>query len=216
MLGTYLGFSQSEIREIEEDYHSTYRRRMEMLDKWLRKEVNPSWMKIVTALKKMSELNLADRLTKKYLSVSSPECDDEGSSVHPHHQQQQQQQQQKEQSEAVPTTTTSKKLYNMADITLHIDFDLIFLVSGKPLNVNNAFKVVISCSQMWKKLGVMLDVEISDLAKIESARKDHDDSMIDMLDVWLKQDSNQTWNQLADALEQIREPKLAQLARQNQ
>ena len=69
---------------------------------------------------------------------------------------------------------------------------------------------------MWKKLGVMLDVEISDLGKIESARKDHDDSMIDMLDVWLKQDSNQTWNQLADALEQIREPKLAQLARQNQ
>ena len=125
MLGTYLGFSQSEIREIEEDYHSTYRRRMEMLDKWLRKEVNPSWTKIVTALKKMSELNLADQLTKKYLSVSSPECDDEGSSVHPHHQQQQQQQQ-KEKSKAAPTTTTSKSLYNnfMADITLHIDFDI--------------------------------------------------------------------------------------------
>ena len=88
--------------------------------------------------------------------------------------------------------------------------------SGKPLTVNNAYKVVIKCSHKWKKLGVLLDIELSDLSKIESAKKDHDDSMIDMLDVWLKSDSNQTWNELADALEQIGETKLAPIVRQNQ
>lgn len=77
-----------------------------MFDKWLKKEVNPSWMKIIVALKKMSELNLAAQLTKKYLSAS-PECVDEGSSVHSH------QQQQKKQPS--PTTTTGENQHDTAN-----------------------------------------------------------------------------------------------------
>ena len=71
MLGTNLGFSQSQIREIEGDYPNISRRRIVMFDKWLRKEVNPSWTKIIAALEKMSEQNLADRLTKKYLQCTA-------------------------------------------------------------------------------------------------------------------------------------------------
>ena len=65
-LGTYLGLSQSEIRDIENDHRNTGRRRVEMFDLWLRKEENPSWVKILAALEKMSETSLVIQLRKKY------------------------------------------------------------------------------------------------------------------------------------------------------
>ena len=65
-LGTHLGLSQSEIRDIENDHKNTGRRRIVMFDLWLRKEENPSWVKIIAALEKMSETNLASKLRKKY------------------------------------------------------------------------------------------------------------------------------------------------------
>ena len=66
ILGTYLGLSQSEIGEIERDHQNTGRRRIVMFDMWLRKEDNPSWVKIIAALEKMSETSLASQLRKKY------------------------------------------------------------------------------------------------------------------------------------------------------
>ena len=66
ILGTYLGLSQSEIRDIERDHLNTGRRRIVMLDKWVSKEENPSWVKIIVALEKMSETSLASQLRKKY------------------------------------------------------------------------------------------------------------------------------------------------------
>ena len=65
ILGTYLGLSQSEIKEIESNHQNTGRRRIVMFDLWLRKE-SPSWVKIIAALEKMSETSLASRLRKKY------------------------------------------------------------------------------------------------------------------------------------------------------
>ena len=37
-LGTYLGLSQGEIKEIEGNYQNIGRRRIEMFNKWLKKE----------------------------------------------------------------------------------------------------------------------------------------------------------------------------------
>ena len=67
ILGTYLKLSESEIKEIERDHQATARRRIVMLDKWLKKEDNPSWMMITAALEQMSENYLARQLKKKYL-----------------------------------------------------------------------------------------------------------------------------------------------------
>ena len=61
-LGTYLGLSQGEIREIERDHQNTGRRRIVMFDKWSRQEKNPSWEKIIATLKDMGENNLASKL----------------------------------------------------------------------------------------------------------------------------------------------------------
>ena len=72
-LGTYLGLSQSEIRDIEHDHQNTGRRRIVMLDLWVRKEENPSWVKIIAALEKMSETRLASQLRKKYQQQPSDE-----------------------------------------------------------------------------------------------------------------------------------------------
>ena len=72
-LGTYLGLSQGEIREIEHDHQNTGRRRIVMFDKWSRQEEDPSWEKIIAALKDMGENNLASKLREKYLYQQQPQ-----------------------------------------------------------------------------------------------------------------------------------------------
>ena len=71
-LGTYLGMAPCEITEIEQDHPGdTARRRTAMLDKWLKKQENPSWMSVIEALEKMSELSLARHL--RDVSLVGPE-----------------------------------------------------------------------------------------------------------------------------------------------
>ena len=70
-LGAYLGLTENEIREIEQDHHETARRRLAMLSKWVKKEANPSWAKIVSALERMSEMSLANQLREKYIRIRS-------------------------------------------------------------------------------------------------------------------------------------------------
>ena len=64
-LGTYLGLSQGEIKEIERDHQNTARRRIVMFEKWLSKEENPSWEKMIAALDDMSENNLGSQVEKE-------------------------------------------------------------------------------------------------------------------------------------------------------
>ena len=71
-LGTYLGLSQGEIKEIEGNYQNIGRRRIEMFQKWLSKEENPSWEKVIAALEDMSENNIASQLRKKYVYQQQP------------------------------------------------------------------------------------------------------------------------------------------------
>ena len=71
-LGRCLGLSKGEIKEIEGDYQNTGRRRIEMFDKWLSKEENPSWEKMIAALEDMSENKLASQLKKKYVYQQQP------------------------------------------------------------------------------------------------------------------------------------------------
>ena len=56
----FLGLGMAEIKEIEQDHLDTPHRRMEMLEKWMRKQGNSSWEMMVDALEKMSEWRLAD------------------------------------------------------------------------------------------------------------------------------------------------------------
>ena len=69
-LGINLGLSVEEIQEIELDHQTTSRRRSEMLNKWLKKELNPTWLMVVDALEKMSENRLANRLRNAYDAAS--------------------------------------------------------------------------------------------------------------------------------------------------
>ena len=71
-LGTYLGLSQGEIKEIEGNYQNIGRRRIEMFQKWLSKEENPSWEKVIAALEDMSENYIASQLRKKYVYQQQP------------------------------------------------------------------------------------------------------------------------------------------------
>ena len=69
-LGINLGLSVEEIQEIELDHQTTSRRRSEMLNKWLKKELNPTWLMVVDALEKMSENRLAIRLRNAYVAAN--------------------------------------------------------------------------------------------------------------------------------------------------
>ena len=72
-LGRCLRLSKGEIKEIEGNYQNTGRRRIEMFDKWLSKEENPSWEKMIAALEDMSENNIASQLRKKYVYQQQPQ-----------------------------------------------------------------------------------------------------------------------------------------------
>ena len=71
-LGIFLSMMEDEITVIEQDHPAgdTARRRTAMLDKWLKKQEKPSWMSIIGALEKMSEMSLANKLRSKYMSPS--------------------------------------------------------------------------------------------------------------------------------------------------
>ena len=71
ILGTYLELSEGEIQVIERDHHDTARRRLVMLNKWMEKDVNASWEKVIDALKSMSQIRLANQLKEKYCTSES-------------------------------------------------------------------------------------------------------------------------------------------------
>ena len=71
VLGTYLGLDESEIEVIERDHHDTARRRLVMLAKWIEKDVDASWEKVIDSLKSMSQIRLANQLKEKYSTSES-------------------------------------------------------------------------------------------------------------------------------------------------
>ena len=70
ILGFYLGLDDSEIEVIERDYRDTARKRLEMFGKWINKDVDVSWEKVIEALERMSQNKLANRLRERYTSLS--------------------------------------------------------------------------------------------------------------------------------------------------
>ena len=68
-LGIRLDMTVDELTTIEREHPGDMARMMTaMLDKWLGKQEKPSWMSIIEALEKMSEMSLASKLRNKYMS----------------------------------------------------------------------------------------------------------------------------------------------------
>ena len=66
-LGTCLGLQTDELKQIELDYQGNERRKKEMLDLWLRRKPNAGWRDVVSALKKMEENAVAERIRQNYV-----------------------------------------------------------------------------------------------------------------------------------------------------
>ena len=60
VLGIYLGLDESEIAEIEHNCERDARRRIAMLAKWMEKDVDASWEKVIDALESLSQIRLAN------------------------------------------------------------------------------------------------------------------------------------------------------------
>ena len=71
VLGIYIGLDESEITEIERDHQSNARRRIAMLAKWMEKDVDASWEKVIGALECLSQIRLANQLKEKYCTSES-------------------------------------------------------------------------------------------------------------------------------------------------
>ena len=66
-LGTHLGLQMDELKQIELDYQGNERRKKEMLDLWLRQKPDAGWRDVVSALKKMEENAVAERIRQNYV-----------------------------------------------------------------------------------------------------------------------------------------------------
>ena len=71
LFGVKLGLQGYKLREIERNYGDNNRRKIEMLDLWLRNAKNPSWETVAEALRMMHECMVADGIQRKYCSSST-------------------------------------------------------------------------------------------------------------------------------------------------
>ena len=68
-LGVNLGMGLEEIKVIEHDYQGAYRRLVEVVNWWLKRQENEEssiWRKIITCLERMNETELARKISDKY------------------------------------------------------------------------------------------------------------------------------------------------------
>lgn len=72
-LGLHLGVPGHRLRNIEQDFQSTERRKAEVLQYWLKicPHEKKSWQTIVAVLKAMDYENLAKKLKRKYANNQS-------------------------------------------------------------------------------------------------------------------------------------------------
>ena len=73
------------------------------------------------------------------------------------------------------------------------------------------FRLLRNSLTKWKVLGLELDVDYTELDKIEADKKDTDSRLMEMLAAWLKQSSKavRTYKHLLDSLESMGERELA-------
>ena len=67
-LGINLGIETHELLRIECDHQGNERRKLEMLNLWLRRNQKASWGDVVSALKEMEENRVAENIRQNYLS----------------------------------------------------------------------------------------------------------------------------------------------------
>ena len=63
-LGLHLGVPKHELDKIRQDYHKTDERKREMLQWWLDHTLNPTWGRVITALRAMHQSGLADAVAE--------------------------------------------------------------------------------------------------------------------------------------------------------
>ena len=69
LLGIYLGVPEKNLKEIEEDYSKSSRRKAEVLYKWS-KLCQTSWQSVVDALVGIAEIGVARKVAKKFGMLS--------------------------------------------------------------------------------------------------------------------------------------------------
>ena len=65
-LGLKLGFTMSQLDEIDVTYPRVGRRKAEMFNVWLKSCPNASWADLITALKTMDEHRVAGKIAARY------------------------------------------------------------------------------------------------------------------------------------------------------
>jgi len=71
MLGIRLGVKVHEIRMIASQYHELQRCQIEVLWRWLCKDQNCTWRKVVEVLIEMGEEEVAETIELKYLTLTT-------------------------------------------------------------------------------------------------------------------------------------------------
>lgn len=66
LLGLSLGVSEGQLHELETQQSSVEYIRVQLLSEWIRRDSEATWLKVVTALRKMGELKLARNVAAKH------------------------------------------------------------------------------------------------------------------------------------------------------
>ena len=70
-LGLQLKIRQSVLEEVEINNHDVNKRKRSMLIRWLKSNTKAAWDDIVSALRNMEEMRVAETIEEKYCKTSS-------------------------------------------------------------------------------------------------------------------------------------------------
>ena len=80
------------------------------------------------------------------------------------------------------------------------------------LNVKNLSSELTTITN-WYQLGLYLNLQTHELSKIQQdhAHQGNDRQMVEMLSLWLRRTPNATWGDVVNALQQMRENRVAEI-----
>ena len=85
------------------------------------------------------------------------------------------------------------------------------MLSGCPPKLKDVFGELLPLAAKWKNIGVLLDIPVHILDKIQSDEDGVDNCLREMLSQWQKLVDLPTWKDLADAVDKIDKQKSTEI-----
>ena len=190
LFGLFLGIPDDDLEAIDEDKRNVGDKLYVLCYKWLQMKPRGTWNDIVTVLKNIQKLELAERLEKKYIKHHLSSSDTsygrpELMSISPSH------------------PYESDVTFSPDPIDEHTEITHVDVQTPCRPTFHQLYDEVHHVKAEWERFGLCLGFVPDDLAVIARNKSDVDQSFAAVCDKWLKRNPSGTWEDIIIALEKM-------------